>query len=1792
MSKANTPNTFTNKPQAASAAATGASAPASRPTSAFNYAAAAAKSKPAATSFAAAAAAGVSSASQASSGAATPTTTGASTPGPSQQQQQQSASSSSSATPATAIPVPQNGSRPQGSSGALVNGAPQSSHNRRQSAVSVAKGQSGTLPIAVKSAGSRDSINFGSIAEANALLSSSPAAVPEAIRQPRQFGTVEAAKPDPNMNGGAAGNAAGDAAAQKASAPGSDATSAATPAVRTAKPNVNFHKLFQSSGPSSSSVPSSSTATSTTAGSSRPASGAASTQTATPSSSVVTTPAASQQSTPAHTPASLNATPSPAQRMPSSNLRPNGSQPFQPARTASGQHSGPGSRLPSGTPGNVPPSPFVPHNQQQQSQQQQQQQQPQGMQGQVQRSPNVQHAGLQPMHMGQQSWVPMYPAGAQYPGYQPHYGYQGPGGWQQPHQGYDMQGGASGAPRSPRHPNMPSSPMPPINGVPAASPMHSPGQTRTQPAGQGGIGIGQPPTPHTPHQRPPSFPSVGSGTFVPHGHAHGHTHSGSQHGSFSGPGGPNSPLPGGMAPMSPSARNFEPKRSSAIRIVDPNTKAALDLTGLAPKTVPASVSKFLANASGTGASTPGSSSGAPSPIPAPAVLSKPKTHDNFMEKVRSKLAAGKAESKVTEDREKADKEEAEKKAKDEAEQKAKKEEEDRKVKEEDERKAKEEAERKAKEAEEVEKEAKRKAEEEAKLKQKKDEEEAETKRKAEEETKRKAEEEESKRKAEEETKRKQEEEAAATATADAAAKKKQQEEAEAASAEQSKSTEDQAQALAKETTPTRPAPRPIETKGSYLRGGFSSADIEKLAREASSVPSTPHHEGMPRTPGGMPLATPRTPSTPGFAGLPAKPMSSLTSATSSGSIASIGNQSTIKLDLESLEKRKRPIVNPLDVSAANKVKDDGPLSAASVSLGSARRLHNLERVDYGKMLSPKPELNEDAAPGKYRYDRDFLLQFMDVVKDKPPALPSLSALGMDNASIAAMPPRTGSGRRASGIVGGPGSAIRAASTGLGIMGPGSAFGGKGGAPPKTSEERFAASSMRPAGAGATGSFGSGPMGAFNVGNRSQPLSRGGSGSNALPGRDDGRTKSTRGRQRDPNPSRGGHGGIQVNPPDKGGPTIPLDQVVPLTSSENRWMPQASRSTVKADSPEMVQRKVKALLNKLTLEKFESISTQILEWANKSVNETDGRTLRQVIALIFEKATDEASFSEMYARLCQKIYGELNPAISDANLNDQSGAPVAGGLLFRKYLLNRCQEDFERGWAARESSQEAAEKKKAEDLAKQERNKAAEEEAKAAAARGEEVKTEEKDAELLSEEYYELAKAKRRGLGLVRFIGELCKKAMLTERIMHHCVKQLLANTTEPEEEDIESLCKLLTTVGQMMDSPKYTGLMDIYFQRMHDIVDSGKINSRMRYMLVDVIELREKQKWIPRRAQANTGPKTIAQVHEEAKAQAQAKEAEHLARSRGGPVSRGGSRRGQPREGYGPGPGGPGGDGWATVGGGAPAPPPPRAKAGDLSGFGSITRTSSKGPLFGGPSNVFGKKLNKGPSEDGSTPPTRTNSSQNMFALLKDTEDTDGTPTPVQETAEGGRPKLKLAPRTLPLEDSNAPAAAGEGAEAEAEGAKDEDEGPAAMTDDEASKRIANDVKEFLEVKDVKSGVEGFTLLPVDRRSQAIAEFVDAAINKKEADVQNVTKLFHGLSEDSVVTEDQAADALKDTVTYLQDFEIDAPNAFTWIAGMLVALGLPRSRVEALAESMENEDNASPSPKEKLLAKFDERISA
>lgn len=58
------------------------------------------------------------------------------------------------------------------------------------------------------------------------------------------------------------------------------------------------------------------------------------------------------------------------------------------------------------------------------------------------------------------------------------------------------------------------------------------------------------------------------------------------------------------------------------------------------------------------------------------------------------------------------------------------------------------------------------------------------------------------------------------------------------------------------------------------------------------------------------------------------------------------------------------------------------------------------------------------------------------------------------------------------------------------------------------------------------------------------------------------------------------------------------------------------------------------------------------------------------------------------------------------------------------------------------------------------------------------------------------KMRRKSVGNCRFIGELFKLQMLTAKIMIRCVAQLLSNL---EEESLECLCKLLTTIGKDLE---------------------------------------------------------------------------------------------------------------------------------------------------------------------------------------------------------------------------------------------------------------------------------------------------------------------------------------------------------------------------------------------------------
>ncbi|KAI9441597.1 eukaryotic translation initiation factor 4G1, eIF4E-binding domain-containing protein [Lactarius indigo] len=64
------------------------------------------------------------------------------------------------------------------------------------------------------------------------------------------------------------------------------------------------------------------------------------------------------------------------------------------------------------------------------------------------------------------------------------------------------------------------------------------------------------------------------------------------------------------------------------------------------------------------------------------------------------------------------------------------------------------------------------------------------------------------------------------------------------------------------------------------------------------------------------------------------------------------------------------------------------------ALATARPIEDLDRISYPEGIkNPMAELNVNAQKGKFRYDRDFLLQFMNICKEKPDNLPLFDMIG-------------------------------------------------------------------------------------------------------------------------------------------------------------------------------------------------------------------------------------------------------------------------------------------------------------------------------------------------------------------------------------------------------------------------------------------------------------------------------------------------------------------------------------------------------------------------------------------------------------------------------------------------------------------------------------------------------------------------------------------------------------------------------------------------------------------------------
>ncbi|XP_030845042.1 eukaryotic translation initiation factor 4 gamma 2-like isoform X1 [Strongylocentrotus purpuratus] len=267
----------------------------------------------------------------------------------------------------------------------------------------------------------------------------------------------------------------------------------------------------------------------------------------------------------------------------------------------------------------------------------------------------------------------------------------------------------------------------------------------------------------------------------------------------------------------------------------------------------------------------------------------------------------------------------------------------------------------------------------------------------------------------------------------------------------------------------------------------------------------------------------------------------------------------------------------------------------------------------------------------------------------------------------------------------------------------------------------------------------------------------------------------------------------------------------------RWVPP---STSRRDEPgsrdqqDLVFRRVRGILNKLTPEKFDKLCLELL-----NVGIHSKVILKGIILLVFEKALEEPKYSSMYSQLCKRL-DEDAPDFEPAGSNVKT---------FRRLLISKCQDEFEnrsRAFAAYDKQ----------------------------------------NGPLTPEEQDQRGQAKAKMLGNIQFIGELGKLGMLHESILHRCIKQLLEKKSREslgeKAEDLECLCKIISTVGGRLDHDKARTWMDQYFDRMTRFSENMELPSRIRFMLQDSLELRDNE-WKPRRRQTDHGPRTIRQIHQE-----------------------------------------------------------------------------------------------------------------------------------------------------------------------------------------------------------------------------------------------------------------------------------------------------------------------------------------
>ena len=299
---------------------------------------------------------------------------------------------------------------------------------------------------------------------------------------------------------------------------------------------------------------------------------------------------------------------------------------------------------------------------------------------------------------------------------------------------------------------------------------------------------------------------------------------------------------------------------------------------------------------------------------------------------------------------------------------------------------------------------------------------------------------------------------------------------------------------------------------------------------------------------------------------------------------------------------------------------------------------------------------------------------------------------------------------------------------------------------------------------------------------------------------------------------GGQGG-KSNPNDT---APPLEECKPLdVNDETRWKAKVMDGgkevqAEEAEGKDEILRKAMLILNKLSLTKFDKLSDEFISCGIGR----DIECLTGAVGLIVTYAQEQQHFSSMYASLCLKLANTPMEGIDDG---------LKKGKKFKKILLERCQTEFET-----DTSTKIKEATKGMT-----------------------------DADVIE---YHSNLIKKHYLGHMRFIGELYKGELISIKIMLMCLPALLMRDNEESSDDIDEekvVCftKLMTVIGSSLElqseAMKADGKADaadsladcwkkVATMARESKKDGPKVSKRIKFMLQDLLEMKENGKFVDR----------------------------------------------------------------------------------------------------------------------------------------------------------------------------------------------------------------------------------------------------------------------------------------------------------------------------------------------------------